>query len=148
MRVFIDHLWELTQGQLEHWNPESSRLRPVLTSDIDVAIESYKEEIQTHHLKLLQIYNFNVRRSPKRRVYSAASSEQGSPQAKRPRLSASLASSVNGDYQTSMLSTNGDSATSPVPSIVSLAPTEGPTVTVAMLRALTKDLRNKYVAKS
>ena len=147
MRVFIDRLWELTQTRLEHRSPESSRLRPVVTSDLNLAIESYKEEIQAHHLKLLQIYNFKIRRSPKRRPYSAASSEQGSPQAKRPRLSASLASSVNGDYQMPMLSTNGDSATSPSPSIVSLAPTEGPTVTVAMLRTLTKDLRNKYVVK-
>lgn len=115
----------------------------ILISDLDSALESLKQELQLHHFRLLQVYNFSVRRSPKRRTCSLASSEHGSPEAKRPRLSSPVGSSYNGDDLTPAL--NGNDLPSPTTSTISLARSDGPTVTVSMLRALTKDLRKKYI---
>jgi len=81
---------------------------------------------------------------------------QNSPGSKRRRLSASIASTVN-DEERSMPSSppqmylNGRQTPSPTNSTMSLVPSETsakatPSVTVAMLRALTKDLKKKYGA--
>lgn len=82
-----------------------------------------------------------------------------SPEAKRPRLVASVAS-TDGEHDTDGIRTvpstpqmNGNrqmQTPSPTGSTVSAAATdhtierEGPTFTVAMLRALTRDLKKKY----
>lgn len=145
MRIFIEHLHELIQARFEHLCSTSSSARPVLTSDINSSLRSFKEEIQALHMKLLQAYNLSVRRSPKRRSYSLSSSEQNSPETKRPRLSPSVASVARDNSSTPLASLNGDQMLSPTTSTLSLALTEGPTVTVAMLKALTKDIRKRYI---
>ncbi|PPQ97115.1 hypothetical protein CVT26_000597 [Gymnopilus dilepis] len=149
-RVFLEHLFELTQIRLERLHPfTADRQQPVLISIINSTLQSVKDSMQPHQMKLLQSYNHSVRRSPKRRNYSSVStSEQGSPGAKRPRLSASVASNTNEDRSVpSTPQMNGHALETPSPtnSTISLANTEGPTVTVAMLRALTRDLKKKYV---
>ena len=132
--VFIDLLYELMQIRIERLDQSPHR---ILISDLNSGIESLKQELQRHQLQLLRVYNFSVRRSPKRRTYSVASSEQGSPEAKRPRLSRSVTSSISGDDPTPVVIDS-----SPTPSTLSL---DSPMVTVSMLRALTKDLRKKYI---
>lgn len=146
-RVFIEHLYEITQTRFERLNPSTvSSHQPILLSSIRSALDALKEEIHPRQMELLQTYNFSVRRSPKRRSYSVTTSEQNSPEAKRPRLSASVASSVDDDeivQPTPYM--NGNRTPSPTNSTVSMAPTEEPpAVTVAMLRALTRDLKKKY----
>lgn len=139
LRAFIDLLYGLVQLRMGRLDP-SAHL--ILTSDLNLALESLKRELQPHHLQLLQVYNFSVRRSPKRRTCSVASSEQGSPGAKRPRLSSPVASSNHDDDTTPML--NGIGSSSPTPSSISLQ-MDMPAVTVSMLRALTRDLKKKYI---
>jgi hypothetical protein len=131
--VFIDLLYKLMQIRIERLDRSP---HPILISDLTSGLESLKQGLQRHQLRLLRVYNFSVRRSPKRRTYSVASSEQGSPEAKRPRLSSSVSSSTIGDDPVPI------DLTSPTPSTLSL---DSPMVTVSMLRALTKDLRKKYI---
>ncbi|KAF8962842.1 SAC3/GANP/Nin1/mts3/eIF-3 p25 family-domain-containing protein [Flammula alnicola] len=150
-QIFIEHLFEMTQTRFERLYPKSvDAHRAILNSNITSSLEAFKESIRPHQMKLLQTYNFSVRRSPKRRTFSVTTSDQGSPEAKRPRLSASV-TSTDGDADRTVPSTpqmNGRHTPSPTGSTVSLAPTEGPTVTVAMLRALTRDLKKKYAVGS
>ncbi|KJA18922.1 hypothetical protein HYPSUDRAFT_44772 [Hypholoma sublateritium FD-334 SS-4] len=158
-RVFIGHLLELTKTRFERLYPRSANTeRAVLTSSIDASLEAFNGAIRPLQLKLSQAYNFSARRSPKRRAYSVATSEHGSPEAKRARFSASVASAST-DGEVDGLSTvpttpqmNGNrqmQTPSPTGSTVSAAATdrteqERPAVTVAMLRALTRDLKKKY----
>lgn len=144
MRIFIEHLYELIQVQFERFYPNPAT-RLVLASDINLSLESLKEEIQPLHMKLLQAYNLSVRRSPKRRTYSVVTSEESSPETKRPRLSPSVASITRDSSSTPFASLNGDQMPSPTTSTVSLALSDGPTVTVAMLKALTRDIRKRYI---
>ena len=78
-RVFLEHLFELTQIRLERLHPfTADRQQPVLISIINSTLQSVKDSMQPHQMKLLQSYNHSVRRSPKRRNYSSVStSEQG-----------------------------------------------------------------------
>jgi len=181
-RIFIEHLFELIETQLDRTYPQAiSEQKPVLTTAIDSMLQSFKDALQPQQMKLLQLYNFSVRRSPKRRTYSIATSEHGrfvfpshsipliypsdssllfSPDAKRPRLSESVASYTNEDRSvpsTPQMNGNGRRGDTPSPtnSVISLATStatekekEAPSVTVAMLRALTRDLKKKYVASS
>ncbi|CAA7264544.1 unnamed protein product [Cyclocybe aegerita] len=148
VRIFLDHLFEITQIRFERLHPSAiSSERPVLITKVNSTLEEFKEAMRPHQMRLLQAYNFIVRRSPKRRSYSVATSEQGSPEAKRPRLSASMSSTTNEERSppSTPYMNGGLQSPSPTNSTVSLAPTETPTVTVAMLRALTRDLKKKYV---
>jgi hypothetical protein len=56
-----------------------------------------------------------------------------------------VASVARDNSSTPLASLNGDQMLSPTTSTVSLALTEGPTVTVSMLKALTKDIRRRYI---
>lgn len=77
-RTFIEHLFELTQTRLERSYPKAaSSQRPVLVSSINTTLQKFKDVLHTHKMKLLQLYNFSVRRSPKRRTYSVGTSDQG-----------------------------------------------------------------------
>ncbi|KAH9475152.1 SAC3 family protein 1 [Psilocybe cubensis] len=160
-QIFIEHLYKLTQARLERAHPQFTTVtKPVLNTAIKSSLQSFKDEIEPHQMRLLQLYNFSVRRSPKRRAYSVATSDQGSPETKRPRLLASVTSSVNGDFDipsTPQVKMNGRRMETQTPSpsnsssATSSAPTEQddkthntPNVTVAMLRALTRDLKKKY----
>ncbi|KAF8151652.1 SAC3/GANP/Nin1/mts3/eIF-3 p25 family-domain-containing protein [Crassisporium funariophilum] len=147
-RIFIEHLFEVVQTRFQRLYPKTSNAQhPIPNSSITSSVESLKDIMRPHQMKLLQTYNFSVRRSPKRRAYSVTASILGSPEAKRPRLSASIASTDDDHSAPSSppLIMNGRHTPSPTNSTVSLATTEEPTVTVAMLRALTRDLKKKYV---
>ncbi|KAJ3510677.1 hypothetical protein NLJ89_g4539 [Agrocybe chaxingu] len=148
LRILLDHLFEIIQIRFERLYPSAiASEQPVLTTKINSTLEAFEEAMKPHQMRLLQVYNFSVRRSPKRRSYSVTTSEQDSPEAKRPRLSASLSSTTNEERSppSTPYMNGGLRAPSPTNSTVSLAPTETPTVTVAMLRALTRDLKKKYV---
>jgi len=146
-RIFIEHLFKITQTRFQRQHPKISNTQLIVpTSSITTSIESFKESMRHQQMTLLQTLNFSVRRSPKRRLDSIAPSEQGSPDAKRPRFSASIAS-TNDDHSvpSTPLITRRDSA-SPTHSVVSSGTMdEQPMITVAMLRALTRDMKRKYV---
>ncbi|KIM44074.1 hypothetical protein M413DRAFT_9323 [Hebeloma cylindrosporum] len=154
-RTFLEKLFQVTELGFERLHPQAAENpSPVLISNITSSLKEFKEAIQPHQMKLLVSYNASVRRSPKRRAYSVTTSD--SPGSKRRRLSASVASTVN-DEERSMPSSpppiysNGRETPSPTNSTMSLFSSEtsakaAPSVTVAMLRALTKDLKKKYGA--
>ena len=77
-RVFIEHLFEITQTRSQQLHPKVSSTQPIVpTSSITSAVDSFNEAMRRQHMKLLQTLNFIVRRSPKRRLGSIAPSEQG-----------------------------------------------------------------------
>ncbi|KAF8814570.1 hypothetical protein BYT27DRAFT_7249958 [Phlegmacium glaucopus] len=146
-RIFIEHLFEITRTRFQRLHSKFSNNQFIVpTSSITSSIDSFKETMRHQQMKLLQILNFSVRRSPKRRLNSVAPSEQDSPETKRPRFSASIASTNDDHSIPSTPLVNGRDSASPTNSILSLAPMEEqPTITVAMLRALTRDMKRKYV---
>ncbi|KAF5319652.1 hypothetical protein D9619_008595 [Psilocybe cf. subviscida] len=144
-RIFMDHLFELTEIRFERLFPRIVDIhRPILITSINSAIQTLKDALRPHQLKLSQMYNFSVRRSPKRRAFSTTTSEVGS--VKRARLSASVTSiDEDEDLISEVVSPpTGRETASPTPSNISTATTEAPSVTVAMLRALTRDIKKKY----
>ena len=79
-RIFIEHLFEITQSRFQrlYSSKVSTNTQLVVpTSSITSSVDSFKATMQHQHMKLLQILNFSVRRSPKRRLDSITSSEQG-----------------------------------------------------------------------
>jgi len=146
-RIFIEHLFEITQTRFQRLHSKVSKTQLIVpTSNITSSVDSFKTAMQHQYMKLLQTLNFSVRRSPKRRLDSVAPSEQGSPGAKRPRFSASIASTNDDRSVPSTPMVNGRDSLSPTNSMVSLdTMEEQPTITVAMLRALTRDMKRKYV---
>lgn len=166
-RIFMDHLFELTEIRFERLFPRIVDIhRPILITSLNSAIQTLKDALRPHQLKLSQTYNFSVRRSPKRRAFSTTTSEVGrlaiiisllsnsvdsdilqiSPSVKRARLSASVTSiDEDEDHISEVVSPpTGRETASPTPSNISTATTEAPSVTVAMLRALTRDIKKKY----
>ncbi|KAF5344851.1 hypothetical protein D9756_011184 [Leucocoprinus leucothites] len=166
-RTFIQHLLELTVLRTEkHTNVASSQARqdiPVV--DLKAAEELFEAAIQPFQTQLNVALNMSVRRSPRRRSMSEET-EGASPEAKRLKIAPSFASSVASALAATQQDVISPPATpymngkthSPSPSIVSdasVALTESATsvsmsgsppkqVTVAMLRALTKDMKRKY----
>ncbi|KAJ3576018.1 hypothetical protein NP233_g719 [Leucocoprinus birnbaumii] len=167
-RTFIQHLLELTVLRTEkHTNVASAQTKqdiPIV--DLKAAEELFEAAIPTYQTQLNLALNMSVRRSPKRRGMSEET-EGASPEAKRLKLATSFATSAAAFTQ-DIISPPGTpppylngKTHSPSPSIVSntsIALTETTTgagsvtsesspskqVTVAMLRALTKDMRKKY----
>jgi hypothetical protein len=152
-QMFLEQLFNVTQLRFERLQPKLLESRfLIMVSSITSALETFKDAIQPHQMKLLQSYNLSIRRSPKRRTYSVTTSECGSsPDSKRRRLSASIASASSMPSSPPQMHVNGRQTPSPTNSTISLVPTEtsttaAPPVTVAMLRALTRDLKKKYGA--
>ncbi|KAG7087326.1 hypothetical protein E1B28_013302 [Marasmius oreades] len=153
--VFLDHLRVLAQYQIANvmGNPPPETPFYVLSSGVESSLHELQRIIQTYQSSLSQILNLTIRRSPKRRSLSNADSESGS---KRLRLSTSASDASSAAFisrsptptSTPFVNGNGRMSISPGPSesveSVATDSTTSPMITVAMLRALTKDLKEKY----
>ncbi|RDB21797.1 SAC3 family protein 1 [Hypsizygus marmoreus] len=150
-RALIEHLWELTQSQTEIQLQRDSRTKFYIPiAEINASVESQEAAYQPFKTRLGQTLHLSIRRSPKRRSVSV-DTEGTSVQSKRRRLSSSVESSIGfgGEDYTPATSPNGNVRLTPSPTStsVSLAPSEPPSsgvVTIAMLRALTRDVKRKY----
>ncbi|RXW14883.1 hypothetical protein EST38_g10970 [Candolleomyces aberdarensis] len=153
-RAFLDHIVEIAQAQAESTLGED-RTYLVLTADLEGSVAALEESLSPLRVKLSHRLNNTARRSPRRRSRSVATS-QASPESKRMRLS--TASSLDGDATSPFSSPvmNGQSGSpSPSPSVTSLPLSESTAggqqqqrITAAMLRALTQDLKKKYIRPS
>ncbi|EFI26573.1 nuclear pore-associated protein [Coprinopsis cinerea okayama7 len=142
----------------------------VLAEDLETSFQEFEETFQPWRIKLSQRLNVTARREPKRsHSMGSNTSATASPELKRPRLSTP---SINGDYSpfsSPMLNGNGNASLnsgsigveepSPSPSLVSLPLSERtesvsgqshgqvqkPKYTAASLRALTEDMRRKFM---
>ncbi|KAF8736497.1 hypothetical protein AX14_014477 [Amanita brunnescens Koide BX004] len=121
----------------------------VMRADIAASLDNLKTSIQSHQTSLSHALNKRLRRSPKRGL-SEETEESISVTAKRRRLSDSVDSFALGDAETVPPSPllNGRPSPSTSVSTISLAHGDQPRVTIAMLRALTKDMKKKYVGGS
>ncbi|KAJ8080356.1 hypothetical protein PM082_017189 [Marasmius tenuissimus] len=160
--VFLDHLRELAQYEISLViNPDSSTSPSetpfyVRSAALDDSLKGLEKVIRTHQATLSQVYNLTMRRrSPKRRSLSSMDPDgmDGDGRSKRPRLSASASvdSTSRGSSLSPLQNGNGrlSPSLSPGPSEVSdvtttTNATTSPKVTVAMLRALTKNLKERY----
>ncbi|THV07242.1 hypothetical protein K435DRAFT_709945 [Dendrothele bispora CBS 962.96] len=162
-RTFVDHLQELVHINTERLLGLSSNsgIFHIPLSDLESSSQEWRMAIEPHQVSMSQVLTLSLRRSPKRRSLSTADTESTS---KRLRLSASGSASAADSVSyisrsptpSPLINGNGRLSLSPDPSegaaSVSTA-TEGetpkpPTVTVAMLRALTKNLKEKYGASA
>ncbi|KAF8063426.1 SAC3/GANP/Nin1/mts3/eIF-3 p25 family-domain-containing protein [Lyophyllum atratum] len=143
-REFLEQLWDFTQSKVEMRLKRDPRTKfYILISDITVALEAQRKAYEPHKARLGKALHMSVRRSPKRSV--SVDTELTSSQSKRRRLSSSIESSVGVPTPLTSPHLNGDLSPSPTPTSISLTPSEGPAiVTVAMLRALTRDIKSKY----
>jgi len=143
-REFFEQLWDFTQYQVEirlKQDPRTKLYIPV--SDIAATLEAQEKAYEPHKVRLGNALYMSVRRSPKRRSVSVDTELISAP-SKRRRLSSPDESLVDPTPMTSPY-LNGHPTPSPTSTNVSLAPSEGPpVVTVAMLRALTRDMKKKY----
>ncbi|KXN83005.1 SAC3 family protein 1 [Leucoagaricus sp. SymC.cos] len=160
-RTFIQHLLELTVLRTEkHANitkPQEKHNIPAI--DLKAASELFEASIQPFQTSLSLALNMSVRRSPKRRGMSEES-VSASPEAKRLKIAPSFVSTATEASPPVTPYVNGRNH-SPSPSIISntsMALTETPApgstsaslsgspkqITVAMLRALTRDMKKKY----
>ncbi|KAJ2912862.1 hypothetical protein MD484_g7546, partial [Candolleomyces efflorescens] len=152
-RAFLDHIVEIAQAQAES-TLGKGKMHLVLKADLESSVKALEESLSPLRVKLSHRLNNTARRTPRRRSRSVATS-QASPESKRVRLS-----SLNGDANSAFSSPvmNGQSGSpSPSPSVTSLPLSEStasgqqqqqPTITAAMLRALTQDLKKKYIRPS
>ena len=165
--MFVEHLWELTLSQSEDQTEQPSHTKfRVFTGDITSCLETYKADFEPHRLRLGQALNKSARRSPKRRSISEETDlprfvfclplvlptprsysdyfSWSSQLSKRRRLSSSVDSNPEEGTTISTSYLNGRDTPSPSNTTVSLAPSEPHVVTVAMLRALTRDMKKRY----
>ncbi|KAF5375889.1 hypothetical protein D9615_008201 [Tricholomella constricta] len=149
-REFFEHLWDLAQSRTEIWLKHDSRTKFFIPiSDIISTLEAHKASYEPHKARLGKALHMSFRRSPKRRSTSV-DTELSSSQSKRRRLSSPVESQL-GEEPTPLTSPylNGHLTPSPTPTTMSLAPSDGSAVvTVAMLRALTRDMKKKYVGSA
>lgn len=152
VRAFIEHIAEILQIRLET-QIGAKKVYYITVTAVKSSLRSFESAIEPQQMKLGQVLNSSIRRSPKRRSYSVDTT-QTSPQAKRIKLFTSADTSVSGgDDALSPFSSpliNGRSSPSPSISAVSqsTSATEAPTITAAMLRALTRDTKRKYASAS
>lgn len=144
-RLFVEHLWErtLSQGEGHTKRPLYTKFL-VFTASITSCLETYDIGMEPHRLRLGQALNMTSRRSPKRRSISEETDLTSSQLSKRRRLSLSVEPSPEEGTAISSPYLNGRDTPSPSNTTVSLAPSETPVVTVAMLRALTRDMKKRY----
>ncbi|KAF8621366.1 hypothetical protein AX15_007833 [Amanita polypyramis BW_CC] len=147
--LFLKHIFGIAVHLTEvHMGKHIQTKYFVMRTDIAAALNNLKIAIQSHQTSLSRALNRRLRRSPKRRGMSEETEESISVVAKRRRLSASVESPALWDAETVPPSPllNGRPSPSPSVSTISLAHGDQPPVTVAMLRALTKNLKKKYVS--
>lgn len=169
VRAFIEHIAEILQIRWENLIG-AKKLHYITVTAVKSSLQSFESAIEPQQMKLGQVLNSSIRRSPKRRSYSVDTTQtrfvkslispddadvaSSSPQAKRAKLSTSADASVyGGDDALSPFSSpllNGRSSPSPSMSAVSQSTNalEAPTITAAMLRALTRDMKRKYASAS
>ncbi|KAJ6611001.1 hypothetical protein B0H10DRAFT_2058094 [Mycena sp. CBHHK59/15] len=146
--AFIDHLRGLALYQAE---PHVDKMQTffVASKDIAPSVEQYNTATQSHQSALGQTLRLSIRRSPRRRSRSLSedTEQTSSTYSKRRRLSSSFEKSDLPSPSSSPPHANGRTTLSPSNSTVSLAQTDSssaPRVTIAMLRALTRDVKSKY----
>ncbi|KAF5340886.1 hypothetical protein D9758_012172 [Tetrapyrgos nigripes] len=161
---FIEYLRELIHLNTERFLGLSSNslVFHVPISDLESASHEWKMSIEPHQVSMNQALTLSLRRSPKRRSLSSAVDTESSS-SKRRRLSVSGSSSVDtvsfpsrSPTPSPLVNGNGRLSVSPDPSdgaVTVSSDTEvetpkAPTVTIAMLRALTKNLKEKYGSSS
>ncbi|PFH53647.1 hypothetical protein AMATHDRAFT_1283 [Amanita thiersii Skay4041] len=122
----------------------------VFRAELKASLEAFETLIKSSQTELSHILNKHMRRSPKRRGPSEETDRSSCFGVKRRRLSASVDLSILGDAETLPPSPQLNGQTSPSPSVSTISLTHGdqPRITVAMLRALTKDLKQKYTGTS
>ncbi|KAJ7637048.1 SAC3 domain-containing protein [Roridomyces roridus] len=135
--AFVDHLRGLALYQAEMGLPKGQ------------TFFSQHANVELARSALTQAQRMSMRRSPKRRSRSLSEDTEPASFAhfKRQRLSSSFDESNGPSPASSPPHINGRVTPSPSNSTISLAPTDSssaPRVTIAMLRALTKDVKNKY----
>ncbi|GLB42874.1 putative SAC3/GANP family protein [Lyophyllum shimeji] len=147
-REFFEQLWDFIQSQVEirlKRDPRTKFYTPV--ADITTALEAQEKAYEPHRAQLVKALHMSIRRSPKRRSVSVDTDLLSAP-SKRIRL-ASPDESLVEPTPVATPSVNGHPTPSPTPTNISLALSEGPpVVTVAMLRALTRDMKKKYAASA
>ncbi|KAJ7615024.1 SAC3 domain-containing protein [Mycena polygramma] len=146
--AFVDHLRGLALYQTET-GLELGQTFFVTTKEIRSSLEQHEATVQTHRATLSQALRMSIRRSPRRRSRSLSEDTEQTSSSffKRRRISSSFEGSNHPSPSSSPPQANGRTTPSPSNSTVSLAPTDSssaPRVTIAMLRALTKDVKSKY----
>ncbi|KAF8189987.1 hypothetical protein K438DRAFT_1676621 [Mycena galopus ATCC 62051] len=146
----LDHLRGLALYQAES-GLEKTQTFFVCTKDIGSTLEKHDAEVQLRRSALSQAQRMSIRRSPRRRSRSLSeeTEQTSSTFFKRRRISSNFETSNQPSPSSSPPHANGRATPSPSNSTVSLAPTDSssaPRVTIAMLRALTKDVKSKYGA--
>ncbi|KAF7289939.1 Nuclear export factor [Mycena indigotica] len=149
--TFVDHLWALALHHAESLSTPKEQHFFVFPADIPSALKQQTEVIDAQRTSLVQTQRMNLRRSPRRRSRSLSEeTDFTSPLAlKRQRLSsgAPSTSSTHITPSSSPPQANSRNTPSPTASTVSLS-SSVPIVTASMLRALTRDMKSKYVKKS
>ncbi|KAJ7336454.1 SAC3 domain-containing protein [Mycena albidolilacea] len=146
--AFVDHVRGLALYQAGT-GLEKGQMFFVATKDVGSALQKHDEEVQLRRSTLTHAQRMSIRRSPRRRSRSLSEETEitGSSYFKRRRISSNFDTSTQPSPSSSPPHANGRSTPSPSNSTVSLAPTDSssaPRVTIAMLRALTKDVKSKY----
>ncbi|KAJ6590462.1 hypothetical protein DFH09DRAFT_205833 [Mycena vulgaris] len=146
--AFMDHLRGLALYHAET-DLQKAQTYFVLTKDIAPSLEEHNAAVQFHRNALSQAQRMSIRRSPRRRSRSLSEDTDATSSTyfKRRRLSSNFEKSNQPSPASSPPHINGRTTPSPSNSTASLAQTESssaPRVTIAMLRALTKDVKNKY----
>ncbi|KAJ6571869.1 hypothetical protein B0H19DRAFT_1131654 [Mycena capillaripes] len=146
--AFVDHLRGLALYEAET-GFEKAQTFFVSTKNIRSSLEQYEATVQLQRTALSQAQRLSIRRSPRRRSRSLSEETELTSVSyfKRRRISSNFETSNQPSPSSSPPHANGRTTPSPSNSTVSLAPTDSssaPRVTIAMLRALTKDVKNKY----
>ncbi|KAK7046765.1 nuclear export factor [Favolaschia claudopus] len=147
--AFVDHLRSLSLYQCEN-GLDRDQTFFVSTKAIRAALEKHAEEAQLRNTALTEAQRMSMRRSPRRRTRSLSEETEVTTSSyfnKRRRISSNFGTSTQPSPSSSPPQANGRTTPSPSNSTVSLAQTDSssaPRVTVAMLRALTKDVKSKY----
>ncbi|PBK64702.1 hypothetical protein ARMSODRAFT_961874 [Armillaria solidipes] len=140
--TFLDHIRSLVHRLVDAKAPKTQMF--ILKADIEPATAQFRAAVERYQAQLTQAMTMSVRRSPKRRSVSTETSESGS---KRRRLSVSGSSSSIRSERSPTPSpapmVNGRTSPSPASSI-SVSQSEPSLVTVAMLRSLTRNMKEKY----
>ncbi|KAG6860335.1 hypothetical protein C0995_012481 [Termitomyces sp. Mi166 len=149
-REFFAQLWDFAQSQIEASLRVDSRKKfYLLVNEVTAALEAQNAAYEPHKMHLVRTLHLSTRRSPRRRSLTTdTEAEHASSQSNRRRLF----SPVGSEHEPLAPSLNGDLIPSPSVSNVSLPQSEATStpgiVTVAMLRALTRDVKKRYSAPS
>ncbi|KAG7441941.1 uncharacterized protein BT62DRAFT_936575 [Guyanagaster necrorhizus] len=146
--TFLDHIRALAHRLVDAKAAKTQVF--IFKAEIEAATERFRSVVGGYQAQLTQAMAMSVRRSPKRRCVSIETSESGS---KRRRLSVSGSLSSMGCERSSSPTTpspapmvNGHASPSPASSSISgsQSQSESSLITVAMLRSLMQNMKEKY----